>query len=168
MRPWGAKPSGRLGAESAAGSARASGGRVVADLVLAVGVLAALLLVVAEFTSLYAVHSAASQSAIKSISAGSHNDYSLLPIALLAGLLAFAFWRTGSRAALLAVGALGVITILIALLADLPDAHASGLIGSAATHYTSASTTPSAGFYLETTGGMLLLIASVGGLILIG
>lgn len=168
MRPRGAKPSARSGAGTSAGSARASGSRVVADVILAIGVLAALLLVIAEFTSLYTVHSAASQSAIKSISTGSHNDYSLLPIALLAGLLSFAFWRAGSRAALLAVGAAGVITLLIALLADLPDAHASGLIGSAATHYTSASTTPSAGFYLETTGGTLLLITSVCGLIMVG
>jgi hypothetical protein len=167
-RRIGAKRSARSGAEPSAEPTGASGNRVLADVILAIGVLGALLLIVAEFTSLYTVHSAASQSTIRTVSTGSHNDYSLLPIALLAVVLSLAGWRWRSRAALLAVGALAVIALLIALLADLPDAHASGLVGSAATLYTSASTTPSAGFYLETTGAMLLLIASVCGQITLG
>ena len=87
---------------------------------------------------------------------------------LLAGFFALVFWRLGSRPALLAVGALGVISLLIALFGDLPDAHASGLVGTATTHYEQASASPSAGLYLETLGAVLLMITCGCGFLLLG
>jgi hypothetical protein len=88
-------------------------------------------------------------------------------VALLAAALAYGVWLTGNRLALVATGLLGLLALLIALLGDLPDAQASGLIGSAATHFYTASSSPSTGLYLETLGAIILLISAGGGLLLI-
>jgi hypothetical protein len=92
----------------------------------------------------------------------------LLPIALLVMFLSYAVWRAVSRPALLSLGVLGLIVLLISLLGDLPDAHASGLIGSSVTHFASANSRPSAGFYMETLAAVLLLITCVSGFLLLG
>jgi hypothetical protein len=118
----------------------------------------ALLLIAAEFAPLYQVHLSTKVTPLQSVTAGSHNSYAMIPIAVLATALAFAAWRGGSRAALLAVGVLGVVGLLIALVGDLPDAHAMGL---AQHNSVTATTTPRAGLYLET-GGAILLIATSG------
>jgi hypothetical protein len=120
--------------------------------------LGALLLVVAEFTALYSVHAASSRNPIDTVTGGSHHAYALIPIALLAAVLAYGVYRERSRPALLAIGLLGVLTLLIALLGDLPDAQASGLVGGGAAHYVIASSTPSAGLYMETLGAVVLVI----------
>jgi hypothetical protein len=117
-----------------------------------------LLLIAAEFATLYQVHLATKLTPIQSVTVGSHNSYAMIPIALLATALAVAAWRGGSRAALLAVCVLGVVALLIALLGDLPDASASGL---AEHNSVAATTTPKAGLFLET-GGATLLIATGG------
>jgi hypothetical protein len=127
-------------------------------LILAGTVLAALLLVVAEFTALYQVHIATSSLPLKSVSGGSNHSYAMLVIGLAAGGLGIAVWRSASRPALLALGVLGVVAILIALLGDLPDSQATGLAGSASRGYVNASSTPSAGLYLETLGAILLIL----------
>src|ERR1700730_8644694 len=133
------------------GSSRESGappdgtGPVLAG-ILAGGFLGALLLLVAEFTVLFEVHVASTTVPLKSVTAGSHHSYALVPIALVAAALAFGVWRAASRPALLAIGVMGVIALLITLLGDLPDAHAKGLVGSSATHFVDASSSPKAGF----------------------
>jgi hypothetical protein len=136
--------------------------------IFAGGLAGALLLVIAEFTNLYSVHTATSPIAIETVSTGSHHAYALIPIALLVVMLAFGVWRAHSRPALLAIGALGVVSLLIALLGDLPDAQATGLIGNAATHFAAAAATPAAGLYLETAGSAALIITCVCGFILLG
>jgi hypothetical protein len=136
--------------------------------VLVAGWLSAVILIVAEFTPLYRVRLTSGGVLIKSVSTGSHQSYALIPIALLAAFLAFGVWRTGSRPALLAIGTLGILALLISLVGDLPDAHASGLVGSQATHYQTATSRPSAGFYMETLGAVLLLITCVCGFLLLG
>ena len=130
--------------------------------------LGALLLLIAEFTTLFQIHASNVAGPIKSVSTGSNDSYALIPIALAVAVLAVGFWRTGSRSSLLALGVLGIVVLLIALLGDLPDAHASGLIGSSNSHYVDASSTPSAGLYMETLGAVLLLIACGCGFLLIG
>jgi hypothetical protein len=135
--------------------------------VLLGGLLGALLLLVAELTTLYDVNTAASAGPIKSVGTGSHHAYALVPIALLAMVLIYGAWRQHSRPALLAIGVLGVIALLIALLGDLPDAHTSGLIGNSS-RYINASSTPKAGLYLETLGAGLLIVCSGIGLLLGG
>ena len=61
---------------------------------------------------------------------------------------------------------LGLVSLLIALLGDLPDAQATGLVGSLATGLKIASASPSTGLYLETLGAVLLLITAAAGLLL--
>jgi hypothetical protein len=135
----------------------AAGGTIGAG-VLAAGLLGAVLLLVAELTTLFEVHAAGVSGAVRSVGTGSHHAYALVPVALGAAALAWGVWQAGSRPALLAIGFLGVIALLIALVRDLPDAHASGLIGTTTNHYALASATPSAGLYMETLGAVVLLI----------
>ncbi len=143
-------------------------GRSVIAAILAGGLLGAALLLVAEFTPLFHVNAAGHASPVKTVTTGSHQSYALVPIAVLAAALALGVWWEQSRPALLATGLLGVIALLIALLGDLPDAHASGLIGSSLTQFTDASSSPAVGLYLETLGAVVLVITCVSGFILIG
>jgi hypothetical protein len=135
--------------------------------VLGGGLLGAALLLVAEFTPLLHVHSSVRVHVAKSVTTGAHHSYALVPVALLAAALAYGFWQTRNRQALIAAGFLGLITLLIALLGDLPDAQASGLVGSAATRFATATATPAIGLYLETLGAVVLLISAAAGLLLI-
>lgn len=128
------------------------------------GLLAALLLIVAEFTTLYAVHVVGKGALVRSVNTGSHHDYALIPIGLLAAGLSLALLRGAGRPALVALVALGLITVVIGLLGDLPDAHKTGLIASGA-GFELGTASPSAGFYLETTGAVLLLVAGGVGLL---
>ena len=61
---------------------------------------------------------------------------------------------------------LGLVSLLIALLGDLPDAQATGLVGSLATGLKIASASPGTGLYLETLGAVVLLITAAAGLLL--
>jgi len=135
--------------------------------VLAGGLIGAALLLVAEFTPLLKVHASYSPAVIRTVQTGSHDSYALVPVALAAVILIFAVWRTGSRLALLATAVLAVVALLIALIGDLPDAQATGLIGSATTRFATASATPSIGLYLETLGAVVLLITAAAGLLLL-
>jgi hypothetical protein len=128
--------------------------------------LGALLLVVSEFTALFTIKTAA--ATIKTVSTGSHDSYALIPIALVAVGLAYLATARRSLPAFVALGALGVVTLLIALIGDLPDAQATGVVGSSATHFTSAAASPSTGLYMETLGAILLILASGCGLLLGG
>jgi hypothetical protein len=139
-----------------------------AGVILAGALIGALLMLVAEFTTLYQVHLATSSTPIKSVSGGSNHSYAMVPLAILGAALAVGVVRGGSRAALLAIGLLGVVALLIALLIDLPDAQATGLAGSAATRYVNASSTPSAGLYMETLGSVLLIATCGLGFLMLG
>jgi hypothetical protein len=135
---------------------------------LALGaLLGAVMLIVAEATALYTERLSGVGAGV-SHSTGAHNSYALIPLAVAVVLLAFGVWRGGSRPALLAIGIIGIAALLIALIGDLPDAHASGLVHGPGGRYVLASTTPSAGFYLESGGAVLLIVVSVGGFILAG
>ncbi len=136
--------------------------------VVAVTLVGALLLVVAEFTTLFTIHTATGPLPGHSTSTGSHNDYALIPLAVLVVVLAYGFYVAGSRPALLAIGFMGVLALLIALLGDLPDAHATGLIGGGSTRFQTVTAHPSAGLFMETGGALLLLVARVCGFLMIG
>jgi hypothetical protein len=132
------------------------------------GLLGAALLLVAEFLPLFQVHSSARAAVVTTTSTGSHHAYALVPIAALAVALAFSVWRSRSRFALVATGVLGLVALGIALLGDLPDAQASGLIRTAAGTFTEASSSVSTGLYVETLGAIVLLITAGAGLLLLG
>jgi hypothetical protein len=126
---------------------------------LALGALAGvLLIVVSQFTALYHLHSATSSAAIRTIDTGPNHAWAPIPLAIVAAALAYGVYRHGNRAAVLGLAALGIAMLLIALLGDLADAHSSGLIGSSAGGYVQATSSPSAGLYMETLGAVVLLV----------
>jgi len=144
-----------------AGRAAGTGGVVL------VAVIGALLVLVAQFTALYHVHVATSSAPIKTVGTGGNHGWAPVPIALVCLLLAFAVYRYGNRTALLGLVVLGIATLLIALLDDLPDAHSTGLIGSSANTYVQGASSPGAGLYMETLGSVLLLVSGGVGFLMI-
>jgi hypothetical protein len=139
-----------------------------ARLALALGaLLGALLVIVAQFTALYHLHSATSSAALRTVGTGGNHAWAPIPLALAAIALAYAVYRSGSRTALAGLVALGVATLLIALIGDLPDAHSSGLVGSSASGYVQATSSPSAGLYMETLGAIVLIVSGGLGLLML-
>jgi hypothetical protein len=136
--------------------------------VLAGGVAGGLLLLVAELAPLYDEDSAASKIPLHTVRTGTHHAYALIPIALLAIVLACGAARTASRPALLSLGVLGILTMVIALVGDLPDAQASGFVAGTAGGLAKAKDVPRVGLYLETLGAVLLVITGGAGLLLSG
>ncbi len=151
----------------AAGGHSAGASWVLSAGILTFGLIGALLLIAAEFTTLFKVRVAASTTIVRTVSTGSHHSYAMAVIAACAAALAIGAWRTASRPALLAIGILGVAALVIALVIDLPDATASGLVLSSS-RYANANSTPSTGFYLETLGAVVLMFTSMWGLLLNG
>ncbi len=140
---------------------------IVSAGILGGGMLGALLLLVAEFTTLFKVQIAGATTIVKSVSTGSHHSYAMALIALCALVLTVAAWRSANRPALLGLGILGIAALVIALVVDLHDATATGLVLSSG-HLLNASSRPSAGFYLETLGAVVLMFTAVWGLVLVG
>ena len=138
---------------------------VVLWLVFLGGLIGATLLVVAEFTPLFTVHSSAYGAPVQTDGTGAHQSYALIPVAVLAAVLTIVAVRSRSRAALLGVGVLGLVALGIALLGDLPDAQATGFVGNPQA-LTPASSSPSTGLYLETLGAIVLLITAGAGLLM--
>jgi hypothetical protein len=139
--------------------------RVAPRAIQAVVLIAVAALVVAEFEPLYRVRTDVGHHIVRSVSAGSHHSYALLPVAVLAALLAGALgrsgWPVGAALALLGLVALGIV-----LLGDLPVVHRAGVVGTAATGLHGAHTVAGAALYLETLGAIALLAAGAVSLIL--
>ena len=127
----------------------------------------ALLILVSQFTALYQLHSTASSAVIKTVGTGANHAWAGIPLALAAGALAYAVYRSGSRTALAGLLALGGAMLLIGLLSDLPPTHATGVVGSAAAGYSRAVSTRSAGLYMETLGAVVLIISGGVGVMLL-
>jgi hypothetical protein len=133
--------------------------------ILLCGFVGAALLAVSEFVHLYEIHIASQHAPVSTVTGGSHNSYALIPIAVLALVLAFGAARDRSRISLLALAALGVTSLLIALLGDLPDAQASGLLMRDG-HLVMANASPAVGMYIESLGSIALILAGGLGLLL--
>jgi hypothetical protein len=86
----------------------------------------------------------------------------LLIVAVFAAAMVAGALR-GARPAAIALAVLGLVALLIAAVGDVPDLDETGFIGEV---YEDAAAGPSAGFYLETLGGVLLLAG--GGLLAVG
>ena len=136
--------------------------------VLAVGaLLGATLVLIAQFTALYHVHSATSSAALKTVGTGAQPRLGADPARARRGaarLRRVPPAAAGRRSPAWSRSASS--TLLIALLGDLPDAHSSGLIGSSAGGYVQATSTPSAGLYMETLGAVVLIVAGGVGLLM--
>jgi hypothetical protein len=149
-------------------STRATGRLSGTGAVVFVAGVGALLVLLAQFIPLYHVHVPTSSAPVKTVGTGANHGWAPVPIALVCFALAAAVYRHGNRTALLGLAVLGVATLLIALLGDLPDAHATGLIGSSASQYVQGVSSPSAGLYLETLGAVLLLVSGGVGFLMLG
>lgn len=128
---------------------------------LVLALLGCVLLVVAEFSTLTAVQIITVERG--AITSGSNHAYALLIIALPAAFMAWGATLGGSRPAAFALLALALAAVLIVLAVDLPDVTEEGLIGRT---FEQAEASPKAGFYLESLGAVLLLIAAAGALLL--
>jgi hypothetical protein len=134
---------------------------VVGAALAAAAFVGAILLIVADLSTLIEIKVLTVTK--DSISGGSHHAYALLILGIFALPMAFGATRGGSRPAMAALAAIGVVALVIMLAVDLPDIHKTGVIGQ---RFSDASASPKAGFYLETLGAFLLLIAGSAGLVL--
>jgi hypothetical protein len=135
--------------------------------VLSLGVGGAAILIAAEFAPLLHVRTVAARPrVVQTIQTGPHHGWALLPIAALAALLAAYVWQSGHRLGLAALALLGAAALVVALAVDLPDAHATGPVGTPATGLTDAQAHAAIGLYLETLGGAVLLVAAAAGALL--
>jgi hypothetical protein len=126
------------------------------------GLAGVVLLVVATFSTVIAVKVVTVQKA--SYSGYDRHGLALVLIAVYA-LVMLGGGLRGARPAMLAVAIGGIAVLLIAIVGDLPDVHKTGEVGQL---YEGARATPHAGYYLETLGGALLLLAGGGLLLLAG
>ena len=131
------------------------------ELVLPVTIIAAAIMVgVSEFMTTFEFNSGGEPQAV-SLAADRHS-YALLILGVftVAGML-YAV-RTGLRAAALGTAALGLASLLLFLILDLPDAGKAGPLGDDPTiYFADARADPQAGFWLEAVGTVVLGLATV-------
>jgi hypothetical protein len=117
-------------------------------------VLAALLLIVAEFLTLREIVAVTVVPPGGRTSGGAHHGYALAVIGVAALPMSYGAVVGGSRPAALAVTALGAVALAIVLIIDLPSLNEAGLIGRT---YDLAKAHPGAGFWIELVGAVGLL-----------
>ena len=135
-------------------SRRGSGGASAPRLAFfGLAALAALLLVVSTFLTLYTVGNG--QTTLRSISGFEHHNVAMLLLGLAAVPMALGGLR-GAKPAMVAVALLGVVVLVVAVSVDLPAALDEGVL---AVSYEGASAKPSTGFFVETLAGVLLFVS---------
>ena len=128
------------------------------------GFLGAVLLVLSDFLTLFAVHTEAGVTVPGgSVKGRENHSFAMVVIGVAALPMAYGAWAGESRPAMAGLAFLGGLAILIALAFDLPDATGTNTL---ARTFENATGTPKAGFYLETLGAVLLLVSGVGRLVL--
>ena len=133
---------------------------------LAIGaVLGAVVLVVAEFSTLYDVVIGSLETPRRSVGVGENHAYALLVVALVSVPMALGAAR-GARPPAFALVALGAVALFIALAVDLPETRQSGRLAESVA-FEDAQAQVATGFYLETLGAVVLLFAG-GALLLLG
>ena len=136
-------------------------------MVLALGVVAALLLVLTEFTAVAVVDVADSSCEVINdsnpelaerceLSGFERNGGAFLLLAGLIALMAFGAGPGGSRPAALALIVVGGLVLGWALLVDLPVTDETGVLGR---NYEGATASAGIGFSLELTAGVLAMAA---------
>jgi hypothetical protein len=128
---------------------------------LAAGLAGALMLIAADFATLVQIKVITVTK--ESLAGHDQHSWAIAIVGVAALPLAFGAARGRSRPAMVGLIVLGAVVLFIALAKDLPDTRSEGVIG---VRYESAHASPGAGFYLETGGAVLLLLAGVGGLVL--
>jgi len=118
----------------------------------------AIVLAVAEFSTVFEVTVGSLGVVKRSSTGGEHHGYALLVIGLAA--VGMVLWALGSggRPAALALLALGAAALVVAVAVDLPDTHGSGQLPESLA-YENARARAGTGLSLEIAGGVLLLVA---------
>jgi peptidoglycan/LPS O-acetylase OafA/YrhL len=136
----------------------------LAWLVLALGLLAAVLMVATEFSTIQSIRigqstCGASDPDIRDVcetSGGDAHNWSLLLLGVLTALLAFGAAVGRSRPAAVALGVVGLIVLAIALLVDRPDLDN---LRNIETRYNDAEAITGGGYKLELIAGALAVVA---------
>jgi hypothetical protein len=98
---------------------------------LCLGIGGALALLVAQFTPLLRIMTVARHPVlVRTVQTGPHHGWALVPVAVLALWVSALTRRIENRAALGAIALLGLATLAVALLVDLPGVHTSGIVGT--------------------------------------
>ena len=122
---------------------------------LALPLAGAALLVAAEFSTLYDVRVVTTVPEGASYSTGGHHGYAQLVIAAAIVVMAIGAALGGSRPAAVAVLVLGAVSLVVALVVDLPVTDDTGLYGQT---YDEAQAEAAAGLTLEIVGGCCALL----------
>jgi hypothetical protein len=134
-------------------------------LAAALSIVAAALLVAAEFSTVYEVTVGSLEVVQRSATGGENHGYALLVVAVFAVALTLHGLRLAGRAAGAGLITLGVVVLMVALTVDLPDTRGSGRLPEALA-YEDARARAGAALGLELAGGGLLVAA--GGLLAFG
>jgi hypothetical protein len=130
---------------------------------LAAGLVGGALLIAADLSTLVQIKVI---TVVKErLSGHDQHSWAMALLGLVSLPMAYGAARRRARPAMLGLVVLGAVALLIALFGDLPDTRSTGVIGQ---RYEEAAAQAGPGFYLETAGGVLLLVAGVGGLLLLG
>ena len=130
---------------------------------LAAGLLGGILLIAADLSTLVQIKVI---TVVKEdLSGHDQHSWAMALLGVVALPLAWGAARRRARPAMVGLIVLGLVALGIALFGDLPDTRSTGVIGE---RYEEAAAQAGAGFYYETAGGVLLLVAGVGGLLLLG
>ena len=147
---------------------RLTGAGPVGLAVLALGVAAGVLMVVAELSPILQIQIKQSgtceivaEPALRSQCAptgGDRHSYALLVLGALTLVMAWGAGIGRSRAAAAALVAVGLAVLAISLVADLPALNETGAIG---VRFDEATSTPAPGFFVELVAGAVALAAGV-------
>ena len=129
--------------------------------VLAAGLTGAFLLIAADLSTLLQIKVVTVVE--KKLSGHAQHDWGVAFLGLVAIPMALGAARRRARPALVGLVLIGVAAMVIALAHDLPDTRSTGVYGE---RYDQAAAEAGTGFYLETLGGVLLIVTGVGGLVL--
>lgn len=117
------------------------------------------LLVVAEFSTLYAIQVITVQK--ETTTGGDHHGYALLIIAAAAAFMVYGGIVRGARPAQIGLLVLALAACAVVFGIDYPDVDEEGFIGEA---FERAEASPKTGFYLESLGAVLLLLSAAAAL----
>ena len=138
-------------------------------LVLLLGAGGAILLIVTEFSTVVEVEALTASceylgsgdpevadDCVKT--GGEQHAYALLLLGLVGLLMAWGAGVGRSRPAAAALGAIGVVALVIALVGDVPELDETGAVGE---RFTEAEAGPGRGLWTELTGGALAVVAGI-------
>jgi len=136
-------------------------GRTLAVALGLPALLGAVTLIVSDFEPLLRIQAITVR--LQTISGGSNHSYAMVVLGLAALPMAAGATFGRSRPAAIGLIVLGLGALVIALIVDLPDTSSSGVFGRS---FESATGSAARGFFLECAGGVLLVLAGVGQVVL--